>query len=196
MKHKTKADNSTQVRIIGGQQRGRLVQFCAIDGLRPTPDRLRETLFNWLMGHLLHARVLDVCAGSGVLAFESLSRGADSAVLIEANPTQARQLSKQAGQLGLSANTIIHTAYAQSVLPTLQGTFDVIFIDPPYAQALWHMLLDGLFNAQLLHSDSLIYVEADKPLDNLSDDFALKIHKSTKVGQIYAYLFTPILLPN
>lgn len=76
---------SNQVRIIGGQYKRRLISFVDADGLRPTPDRLRETLFNWLLADTLDALVLDVCAGSGVLGIEALSRGAKQAVLIEPN---------------------------------------------------------------------------------------------------------------
>lgn len=81
-----------QLRIIGGEWKRRVLPFASIEGLRPTPDRVRETLFNWLMWDIQNAQVLDLCSGSGALGFEALSRGAAQVVMIEPNTTQARYL--------------------------------------------------------------------------------------------------------
>ncbi len=83
-----------QLRIIGGDWKRRQLPFASIEGLRPTPDRVRETLFNWLMWDVQNAQVLDICAGSGALAFEALSRGAASVVMIEPDRTQAQFLTQ------------------------------------------------------------------------------------------------------
>lgn len=174
---------TNQVRIIGGRFKRRQISFIDTDGLRPTPDRLRETLFNWLMADLLDARVLDVCAGSGVLSFEALSRGASSAVMIE--PTaQAFELTKTAQTLGTPHAHIIKDL-AQNALLTLDTAFDVIFIDPPYALNLWQPLLDIIIARQLYHADTLIYLESDQPLSNV---ITTPVHtiKSAKIGQVYA----------
>lgn len=179
----------SQVRIIGGQHKRRLIDFVAIDGLRPTPDRLRETLFNWLMGDLNGARVLDVCAGSGVLGFESLSRGASFATLIEFDKNQANQLKYTAQTLKLDNATILQ-GDCLAILPTLTTPFDVAFIDPPYSLDLWQKILNALILNQLIHKNTLIYLEADRPLDELITNNDLIIIKSTKVGQIWAYLCT------
>lgn len=179
----------SQVRIIGGQHKRRLIDFVAIDGLRPTPDRLRETLFNWLMGDLNGARVLDVCAGSGVLGFESLSRGASFAILIEFDKNQANQLKHTAQTLKLDNATILQ-GDCLAILPTLTTPFDVVFIDPPYSLDLWQKILNALITNQLIHKNTLIYLEADRPLDDLTANNDLVIIKSTKVGQIWAYLCT------
>lgn len=178
-----KPNKPHQVRIIGGQFKRRQVSFIETDGLRPTPDRLRETIFNWLMADIHGARVLDACAGSGVLGFEALSRGARHATLIEPHPAQAKLLAQSAKtlKLDLSTHTIINDS-AQNALPSLHGAFDVIFLDPPYALNLWQPLLTILTKHALYHKDSLIYTESDKPID--FEGFELI--KSTKVGQVYA----------
>lgn len=182
-KHTTNAS----VRIIGGQHKRRLVQFLDIDGLRPTPDRLRETLFNWLTGYLGDANILDMCAGSGVLGFESLSRGAKAVTFIEFHPKQAKQLSITADTLRLGLQCRILTGDARHILPTLNTAFDVVFIDPPYALNLWQELLDKLITHQLIHADTLIYIESDKPLSDIITT-PLTIIKDGKMGQVFAYL--------
>lgn len=184
---------TNQVRIIGGLHKRRLISFIDADGLRPTPDRLRETLFNWLMGDLNDASVLDVCAGSGVLSYESVSRGASSAVLIEYNSAQAKLLADNAELLKINAQTTIKSGDCLAILPTLSQAFDVIFIDPPYAKDLWQAIIDLLFTHQLLHKNSLIYFESDREIETVltAETLAkLSVEKSTKIGQAYAYLLT------
>lgn len=188
----TKAVN--QVRIIGGQHKRRLLTFVDAQGLRPTPDRLKETIFNWLTGYLTDAKVLDACAGSGALGFEALSRGAKTATLIEPNLAQAQMLKQNAKLLKLSDKLTIVSTDAISALNTMHDAFDIIFIDPPYAINLWQSILNNLLDNALIHADSKIYLEADKPLHSiLDDDTSAKftLIKSTKVGQAMAYLLTP-----
>lgn len=188
----TKAVN--QVRIIGGQHKRRLLTFVDAQGLRPTPDRLKETIFNWLTGYLTDAKVLDACAGSGALGFEAISRGAKTATLIEPNLAQAQMLKQNAKLLRLSDKLTIVSTDAISALNTMHDTFDIIFIDPPYALNLWQPILKNLLDNALIHTDSKIYLEADKPLHSiLDDDTSAKftLIKSTKVGQAMAYLLTP-----
>lgn len=188
----TKAVN--QVRIIGGQHKRRLLTFVDAQGLRPTPDRLKETLFNWLTGYLTDAKVLDACAGSGALGFEAVSHGAKTAILIEPNLAQAQMLKQNAKLLRLSDKLTIVSTDAISALNTMHDAFDIIFIDPPYALNLWQPILKNLLDHALIHADSKIYLEADKPLHSiLDDDTSAKftLIKSTKVGQAMAYLLTP-----
>lgn len=188
----TKAVN--QVRIIGGQHKRRLLTFVDAQGLRPTPDRLKETIFNWLTGYLTDAKVLDACAGSGALGFEAVSRGAKTAILIEPNLAQAQMLKQNAKLLRLSDKLTIVSTDAISALNTMHDAFDIIFIDPPYALNLWQPILKNLLDNALIHADSKIYLEADKPLHGiLDDDTSAKftLIKSTKVGQAMAYLLTP-----
>lgn len=183
-----------QVRIIGGQHKRRLLTFVDAQGLRPTPDRLKETLFNWLTGYLTDAKVLDACAGSGALGFEAVSRGAKTAILIEPNLAQAQMLKQNAKLLRLSDKLTVVSTDAISALNTMHDAFDIIFIDPPYALNLWQPILKNLLDNALIHADSKIYLEADKPLHGiLDDDTSAKftLIKSTKVGQAMAYLLTP-----
>lgn len=194
-KHTSASNQCQQVRIIGGQFKRRKLSFIAADGLRPTPDRLRETLFNWLMHDLPHARVLDCCAGSGVLGFEALSRGARQCVFIEANRQQAQQLRLSADMLKLTAEqAIVHHTTAQAIIPQLSGHFDVVFIDPPYGLDLWQPILDLLIQHQRISPQGLVYLESNRPLDDslhtLASAHALKLtcHKHTQMGQINAQL--------
>ncbi|WP_163597603.1 16S rRNA (guanine(966)-N(2))-methyltransferase RsmD [Moraxella catarrhalis] len=180
-----------QVRIIGGQHKRRLLTFVDAQGLRPTPDRLKETLFNWLTGYLTDAKVLDACAGSGALGFEAVSRGAKTAILIEPNLAQAQMLKQNAKLLRLSDKLTIVSTDAISALNTMHDAFDIIFIDPPYALDLWQPILQSLLERGLIHTDSTIYLESDKPIDTVLDDKMLEQFttlKSTKVGQAMAYL--------
>lgn len=210
---KSKVKNNKQnksagdVRIIGGQFKRRLVTFIDADGLRPTPDRLRETLFNWLLADIHGARVLDSCAGSGVLGFESLSRGATHCTFIEFNQTQAKRLEHSAQQLKLDTDyyKIIAGAAEQVLLQNLSfdRPFDIVFIDPPYMQDLWRPILNALIEQQLIDTTSLIYLEADKDLtEQLTDltsilqqkvataDFqGFDCLKQTQIGQVVAGLY-------
>lgn len=181
---------TNQVRIIGGQFKRRNISFINADGLRPTPDRLRETIFNWLMGELQDARVLDVCAGSGALAFECLSRGASFATLIETNAAQASQLKYSADTLKLTKSDVqIINNTAQNALPTLDSSYDIIFIDPPYALNLWHDIINAIITHKLYHVDTLFYVESDQALEPLLNSFDVHWVKSAKVGQVFAGIF-------
>lgn len=188
--------NSNKVRIIGGQFKSRQIQFVSADGLRPTPDRLRETLFNWLMGHLNDANVLDMCAGSGILGFEALSRGAKHVTFIEPNPTQNTQLQRTISQLTLGDDkvTVINATAQHALTTALPHQFDLVFIDPPYSLNLWQILLDLLIEQRCLQKNSLIYLEANNPLEQVMSSWQqanqLQIIKHKKIGQIFAYLIS------
>ena len=175
-----------QVRIIGGIWKRRLIAFDSINGLRPTPDRVRETLFNWLMWDISGKNVLDVCAGSGALGIEALSRGAAECILIEADRKQAEQIKSSLTQLQCTTATVV-CAKAEQALLQLNDKFDLVFLDPPYALNLWAPLsemIDPLLNVQ-----AKIYVEADQPLTQLKLPSRWKLIKETRAGQVYAGLF-------
>lgn len=122
-----------QVRIIGGSWRGRKLSVIDAAGLRPTPDRIRETLFNWLAQDCPGASVLDCFAGSGVLGFEALSRGAAALTLFEQNPKAVAQLRTQLETFD-SQKAMVVAGDALSLIAQSGVTFDIVFIDPPYAQ--------------------------------------------------------------
>lgn len=179
----------SQIRIIAGEYRRRLVSFIEAEGLRPTPDRLRETLFNWLNHELPNSRVLDCCAGSGILGLEALSRGARHVTMIEPNQAQFAQIQATIAQLNISSDKITAIlATAQQAIPTQPQAFDVIFLDPPYSLDLWSTLLTLLHAHGLIHTQTLIYIEADKPPLELNLP-SLNLYKETRVGQIYAGLY-------
>ncbi|MGD2170899.1 MAG: 16S rRNA (guanine(966)-N(2))-methyltransferase RsmD [Gammaproteobacteria bacterium] len=122
------------VRIIGGKWRGRKLAVIDTAGLRPTPDRIRETLFNWLAADCRGADVLDCFAGSGVLGFEALSRGARSLVALERSPAALDNLRGLAASLDSGA-VEIRGGEAIAAIADLRGEYDLVFIDPPYAEA-------------------------------------------------------------
>jgi 16S rRNA (guanine966-N2)-methyltransferase len=147
------------VRIIGGSHRGRRIPVADVEQLRPTPDRVRETLFNWLAPFIDGARVLDLCAGTGVLGLESLSRGAAECIAVERDPTLARAITELAQRFGLAARLTVRTGDALIELERLSGRFDVVFLDPPYPDAAWHTLADRLAARGLLAPQARVYLE-------------------------------------
>ncbi len=194
------------IRIIGGQYKRSKLDILNIEGLRPTPDRLRETLFNWL-GDMHDMNCLDMFAGSGVLGFECLSRYAKYVLMIEAHKQAYQQIVNIADKLKIeyvqSINLceneykglkLIHAdslSYLSSHLSQVENKytdfFNVIFIDPPYAKK---NLLDQslLIASRLLHVNGLIYVEYNQDLSEIIQISGMRIAKHIKIGQIFAYL--------
>jgi 16S rRNA (guanine966-N2)-methyltransferase len=148
-----------QVRIIGGLWRGRKLPVPEVDGLRPTPDRIRETLFNWLMADCPGAMVLDCFAGSGALGFEALSREARHLTMIESNPRAWRNLERQ--MEGLQDDRItLFSGDAIDLIPRLKWQFNLVFIDPPYVRAqLRQQVLENLIEHHRLLDGAKIYLE-------------------------------------
>jgi 16S rRNA (guanine966-N2)-methyltransferase len=150
-----------RVRIIGGTHRGRVVRFRGAGAVRPTPDRVRETLFNWLGQDLGGLATLEPFAGSGVLSLESLSRGAAAAVAIDRDPATIAALRTNAEALGLAALEVVR-GEALATLARESRRFDVIFLDPPFAFDAWPRLFDAC--AALLAPAGAIYAEAGHAL--------------------------------
>ena len=177
-----------QLRIIGGDWKRRQLAFASIDGLRPTPDRVRETLFNWLMWDVQNAKVLDICTGSGALSFEALSRGATSVVMIEPDRTQAQFLSQNLELLQVTkARAQLKVTTAQQALQILKDQFDLVFLDPPYSLDLWTSL--AALADPLIKPEGLIYVEADRDLNTLQLPSSWQLIKNTKAGAVRAGLY-------
>lgn len=149
-----------KVRIIGGRWRGTRLEVPSRPGLRPTSDRVRETLFNWLQPVLPGARVLDLFAGSGALGLEAVSRGAACAVLVEHDPQLARALRDTAARLQGAAGAVeVAAADAMAWLHVQpDGGFDLAFVDPPFDANLWGGVLPAL--APKLAADAWLYVES------------------------------------
>jgi len=151
--------NTGHVRIIAGRWRGTRLPVADVDGLRPTSDRARETLFNWLQPMLSGARVLDLFAGSGALGLEALSRGAGAALLVEREPRIVESLHATVERLHAQDQASVVRAEALSFLKApLHGTFDLAFVDPPFAADLWEQILPLL--EPWLSEEAWLYVEA------------------------------------
>lgn len=148
-----------QLRIIGGQWRGRRLSFPEVPGLRPTPDRVRETLFNWLAPLISGARCLDLFAGSGALGFEALSRGAAQVVLVDNQPEVIKQLKANLALLQAESAEVIR-AKAMAYLNGPALPFDVVFLDPPYQTDWLPSCIERLEQGGWLTAHAWIYLEA------------------------------------
>ncbi|MES2908868.1 MAG: 16S rRNA (guanine(966)-N(2))-methyltransferase RsmD [Pseudomonadota bacterium] len=180
-----------ELRIIGGRWRSRKLQFLDLPGLRPTPDRVRETLFNWLQLELAGVHVLDLFAGSGAMGFEALSRGAASLTLLERDAQQAACLREQAIKLEASHCQILSLdcqCWLQDALAPAGG-YGLILLDPPFHQDLPSKLLQQLHTKGWLRQTRWVYVETEQALTDLELPDGLALHRQTKAGLVNAYLF-------
>jgi 16S rRNA (guanine966-N2)-methyltransferase len=151
------------VRIIGGTLRGSRLEVPDVADLRPTPDRVRETLFNWLAPVIVGARCLDLFAGTGALGIEALSRGAAAVDFVEANPMLAARLRENLQRLRQTAR--VQHGDALAFLARATGRYDVIFLDPPFAATAWTPAIETLETRPELVAGGWLYVEspADRP---------------------------------
>ena len=167
-----------KLRIIGGDVKGRRVYFPDQLPARPTLDRIRETLFNWLMLDIDHAVCLDVFAGTGILSFEALSRGAKQVVMIERDMSSIASLKVNAQQLHMQSRCeIIHADFATV---KFDNTFDIIFLDPPFKSGLFDSALQWLIAQNVLKKTSLIYYEIERQPMPFGLPKELAIYKSKK----------------
>lgn len=171
-----------QVRIIGGKWRGRLLRFPPAADLRPTPDRVRETLFNWLGQELSELTTLDLFAGSGALSFEALSRGAALAVAVDAGGTAVASLHDNAAVLG-ATGLEAHRADALAFLRRETRGFDLIFLDPPFKDE-WLPRLWPLLPARL-NPGGWLYVEQGQPVQPPP---GWEIFRHQRAGQVHYHL--------
>ncbi|MBU1188238.1 MAG: 16S rRNA (guanine(966)-N(2))-methyltransferase RsmD [Gammaproteobacteria bacterium] len=181
--HSKRTERGT-VRIIGGQWRGRKLQVAAVEGLRPSSDRARETLFNWLQPWLADAVCLDLFAGSGALGFEALSRGAASAVMLEQAPIVVATLQRQ--QQLLQADTVqIMQADALSWLRDTEVAeeFDLVFVDPPWQLQCQQQVLASLRQRGWLSTAALVYVELPAKVDLQIDAQHWSTLKQKTIGE-------------
>ena len=184
--------SSNTLRIVGGKWRSRRLRFVDAEGLRPTPDRVRETLFNWLQFEIPGAHCLDAFAGSGALGFEALSRGAASVVMMERQRPQYQALQQAASELGAEdARLLCGDAEALLASPgdwrPLNG-FDVVFLDPPYNKGLVASTFSTLLRANLLHPGSLLYIESELDWAALGLPEDMQVIRTTRAGLVHAFL--------
>jgi len=173
-----------RVRIIGGSHRGRKLAFPDQPGLRPTPDRVRETLFNWLQPVIIGARCLDLFAGSGALGLEAASRGAARVLLLDSAAAVVRQLRDNVRLLSLDQQVEVQQAEALRWLGGAGQPFDIVFLDPPYASRLQGPCAKRLEAGGWLASGARVYLEADArgDLPELPPD--LELIREKKAGQV------------
>lgn len=151
------------VRIISGQYRGRRLPVLSVDGLRPTGDRVRETLFNWLQNDLVGARCLDAFAGTGALGFEAASRYAESVTLVESNKAVAKALEQSRATLQAEHVSVVHQNF-QTYVATQPEPYDIIFVDPPFQQTDFIDVLKWV--QQVISPQALVYLECPKSLSD------------------------------
>ncbi|HHH42560.1 MAG TPA: 16S rRNA (guanine(966)-N(2))-methyltransferase RsmD [Gammaproteobacteria bacterium] len=191
------AKRSNQVRIIAGEWRGRKLSFPDAHGLRPTPDRIRETLFNWLQPVLPGARCLDLFAGSGALGFEAASRGAAQVVMVDSAPEVVQALRGNAQKL--AASTVrIDRQDAVDYLAGGAGPFDLVFLDPPFSSPeLLPKSLTGLSVPGRLAASAWIYMETPSTAAEPPVPAGWSRQKQKKAGQVtcrlYRYTAPPAL---
>lgn len=189
---RTAVTDTSSVRIIGGDWRGRKLSFPEINGLRPTPDRVRETLFNWLQSYLPGSRCLDLFSGSGALGFEALSRGAASVTFVDQAAEVVNQLRSNI-QLLKAQNAEVISASALQWLdnrqPDQEAHYDLVFMDPPFNKGLVAPICEMLERRNLLMDEAMIYVETERTLtlDTLPPNWTL--HREKTAGQVAYRLF-------
>ncbi len=183
-----RAARSRVLRIIGGTWRGRKLRFPADAAIRPTPDRVRETLFNWLGAAVHGARCLDLFAGSGALGLEALSRGAAHVTFIERDATAARELRRRLLEWQ-AVGADVERADALRYLEGVARPFDIVFLDPPFASELLSRAATLLEERRWLKAGALIYVEcaAREGLPRLPPDWLLL--KAKQAGEVGYHLF-------
>ena len=173
------------VKIIGGSWKRKNIFFYESDGLRPSLNRVRETLFNWLGQDLSYKKCLDLFAGSGVLGFESLSRNAEFCLLVEKNQSIATNLTENMNNLN-AKNAIVINSTAENFLHNNNDLFDIIFYDPPFSVINPNHLLSKIKSH--LKPDGILYFETNKKY--LGEE--LKILKNSRAGNVYFYLLQVI----
>jgi 16S rRNA (guanine966-N2)-methyltransferase len=179
----TQATNRGDVRIIAGDWRGRKLPVLSQAGLRPTSDRMRETLFNWLQFDIAGARCLDAFAGSGALGFEALSRGAAEVVFLEKNLEAANQLKANAQLLKADKAQIMQVdSQAWLAQPALMQ-FDGVFIDPPFHQGLVEPIVQQLMLNHWLRDQAWLVIEQEKHLDWTPERLNCQLHREKTTSQ-------------
>jgi 16S rRNA (guanine966-N2)-methyltransferase len=178
-----------QLRIIAGQWRSRQFNFPMAAGLRPTPNRVRETLFNWLAPYVEGAKVLDLFAGSGALFLEALSRGAGSALAVDMNNAAISSLRGHLQTLRCENGQLLNSDALRYLEQQTATPFDLIFLDPPFSQNLLLPACTLLEQNGWLAADAWIYTESENPPSSLGLPGNWRLHREQKAGQVYYALW-------
>jgi 16S rRNA (guanine966-N2)-methyltransferase len=181
-----------RVRIIAGKWRSRLLTFPDVDGLRPTGDRIRETVFNWLAPTIGGARCLDLFSGSGALCFEALSRGARDCLALEQNSQALTALNQNRGLLDASALTIKRADTLAYLGNSPDQPFDIVFVDPPFQANLLTQVCALLEQNHWLKDGSLIYCELSSRHNQLLAPANWRVERSKSAGEVSYILYSRI----
>lgn len=184
---RSSAPRPARVRIIGGRQRGRLLTVVDVPGLRPSGDRVRETLFNWLQFDLAGRHCLDLFAGTGALGFEALSRGAASCVLIEQDARAAAALEQSRRELEFAGAEICRQSAFSYLAGPAPRQFDLVFLDPPFAGGFWAQALAALEHGDWLAPRALLYVESPAAAPFAPPGWLE--HRSKRAGDVHFALY-------
>lgn len=178
-----------QLRIIGGDWRSRRFSFPDAEGLRPTPDRVRETLFNWLAPYLSGAQVFDLFTGSGALYLEALSRGAGMALALDVNANAIASLRKHLDTLSCGNGQLLQSD-ALRYLETQHATpFDLVFLDPPFNKNLLLPACQLLEDKGWLADHAWVYTESEAPASSLGLPGNWRLHREKQAGQVFYSLW-------
>lgn len=188
-----------KVRIVGGMWKRTVLPVSDVDGLRPTPERVRETLFNWLThlreGQFGQMRALDMFAGTGALGFEAVSRGMVHVTMIEANREVFSRLQQVREKLGASQVTLVLGDAMKTFVRFIQEgqRFDVVFLDPPFRKNLWPLILPQI--GRLLARNGLVYIESNEHVTDdklqellMHEKDVFRIIREGRAGQVYYHL--------
>ena len=197
----------SSVRIISGSKRGSKLHFTETAGLRPSGDRIREMLFSWVQQTLDGSHCLDMFAGSGALGFEAASRGARHVTLMESNPVVVRSLLDNAKRLKFDNTEIVcadataRASYDRLVTDRQQSDgdhvdsmsipcrYDLVFIDPPFADNLYQRSIEILHKLHLLNTDALVYLESDRHCEDLIVPATWELYRDKVAGEVRARLY-------
>ena len=182
---------SGRIRIIGGQLRNSRLDVPDLPGLRPTAERVRETLFNWLSPVIAGARCLDLCAGTGALGIEALSRGAASVQFVERDPRAAQALRGNLARLKAQGGQVVGV----DALAYLQGApqpYELVFLDPPFAQDLWTAMAQRLEQGGWLSASAWIYVESPRLAAPVLPT-SWNLHREGVAGEVRYALYRRVL---
>jgi len=179
-----KKSSAGQLRIVAGIWRSRLLQIADVPGLRPTPERIRETLFNWLAPKIHGAKCLDLCAGTGALGLEALSRGAGEVVFVERSAVAFETLKSNIALLGGPNAEVLNVDARRYLNGPSTRAFDIVFLDPPFAADLYDELCRLLVEQRWLADDARIYIEMDKDQPELSLPPGWQVLKNKTAGKV------------
>lgn len=176
------------MRIISGSRKGqKLFEFNGMD-IRPTTDRVRESMFNLIMDFIYDANVLDLFGGSGALSFEAISRGARKAVICDKDTNSINLIKKNAEKLMFTDRVTVKKVFAEDFLKECKESFDIIFLDPPYNKGFIRPIIDGIIGSDILCKDGIIVLESDF-IDEHGEFDGIEILKQRKYGRSYITIY-------